>query len=151
MTAILSGPGFERSEDQDFRSVFKKEGGHYNNFEIKHGRGLDVLRSWFPDGEANDMNFVLFSTLGVHGSYTTIEEVEGGLRKYGDEPEFDQESWPDDYHGKEITVLIVQPRICAMRWGNIEVALADLDFLKKLRASSWKVAQTIGAPHPNCP
>lgn len=145
MNGFVGGPMFERAEDRDFRSVHGKRGGHYNNFAFQRGREMAVLREWFPDGEANDMNFVLFSTSGIHGSYTTIEAVETGLSKYGDEPKFDSESWPDDYAGNEITVLIVQPRICCLRHGNLSVTLDDIPYLKKLRASSYKVAQTIGA------
>lgn len=38
-----------------------------------------ALRGMFPDAKADDMNFVLFSTSGVHGTYNTIEEAEKHL------------------------------------------------------------------------
>jgi hypothetical protein len=143
---VLSGPMFEAAEDRDFKSVSGKQGGHYNNFYFQRGREMAVLKEWFPDGDANDMNVVLFSTSGVHGTYTTIEEVEAGLAKYGDEPEFGSEDWPDDYHGNEITILLVQPRLCTVRHGNVTVTLADIPFLKKLRASSHAALARIGMP-----
>jgi hypothetical protein len=122
----------------------QRPGAHYNIFRIKGG--IEALKTMFPEGEANDMNFVLFSTSGVHGTYTTIEEIEESLKKYeGNEPGEDE--YPDDYHGTRLTVEIIQPRICCLRYGNIEVTLEDVPFLKKLRESSWKVIQTIGAPH----
>jgi hypothetical protein len=144
--AMLGGPMFEPTEDENFQSVSRKSGGHYNNFYIKPGRGMAALRNLFPDGEANDLNVVLFSTSGVHGSYTTIEEIEAGLQKYGDEPDFGGEDWPDDWHDNELTVLIVQPRLCTVRHGNITVTLADIPFLKKLRESSHRELCQIGMP-----
>lgn len=81
---VFSGPMFEAAENEDFRSDLGKRGGHYNVFHVKPGRGLDVIKEWFPEGEANDLNVALFSTSGVHGTYTTIEEVEGGLQKHGE-------------------------------------------------------------------
>ena len=146
MTMIAGGPMFERAEDADFRSVHGKSGGHYNNFGIKPGHGMKVLKEWFPDGEANELNVVLFSTSGVHGTYTTIEDVEAGLRKYGDEPTFDSEGWPDDYAGNEITILIVQPRICTVRHGNVKTTISDISFLKKLRETSHRELTKIGMP-----
>jgi hypothetical protein len=114
---------------------------HYSIIASKGGMGL--LRSMFPDGEANEMNFVLFSTSGVHGSYTTIEEIETGIQKYGDSPEFDDE-WPNDYSGNELTYLIVQPRVVSMTYGNAQVALADVPFLKRLRQTSFAAVLGIG-------
>lgn len=146
MTLIVGGPMFEPSEDEDFRSVHGKRGGHYNNFGIKPGREMAVLRQWFPEGEANELNVVLFSTSGVHGTYTTIEEVESGLQKYGDEPDFGDDGWPEDWHGNEITILIVQPRVCTVRHGNVTVTLADIPFLKRLRESSHRELSKIGMP-----
>lgn len=90
------------------------------------GDGMAALRELFPDGEANDLNFVLFSTSGVHGTYATIEAVE-------DEPAIG------------LTFLVVQPRIVGMRYGNCEPKTPeDFAFLKKLRASSWRAVATIG-------
>lgn len=146
MTMMVSGPMFERAEDEDFKSVSGKSGGHYNNFYFKPDREMKVLREWFPNGEANEYNVVLFSTSGVHGTYTTIEDVEIGLKKYGDEPSFDSEEWPDDWHGNEVTVLIVQPRICTVRHGNATVTLADIPFLKRLRETSHQELVKIGMP-----
>lgn len=143
---IFGGPIFEQAEDINFKSVSGKRGGHYNNFYFKLGRAMAILREWFPDGEANEMNLVLFSTSGVHGTYTTIEEIEMGLTKYGNNPSFDAEEWPEDYHGNELTVIILQPRLCTVRHGNATVTLADIPFLKKLRASSIAEFSKIGMP-----
>lgn len=115
----------------------KSEGGHYSKpVKALTGVGMEALRSMFPTGEANDMNFVLFSTSGVHGSYTTIEDHEA-------EPMFEYDD--GEFQDEEITFLIVQPRIVAMRYGKvIPRSPADYEFLKKLRQTSWDVVSEIG-------
>jgi hypothetical protein len=143
----FSGPMFEGAEDEDFKSIHGKRGGHYNNFAIKPGRGMSALRHFFPDGEADEMNFVLFSTSGIHGSYVTLEEIEASLKKYGVK-DWGDDDGPDDYLHPEVTVLIVQPRICTLRHGNAEFTIDDVEFLKRLRASSHRAVQTIGMPDP---
>jgi hypothetical protein len=90
------------------------------------GDGMGALRTMFPDGEANDMNFVLFSTSGVHGTYCSIEAAEKEA-------------------GIGVTFLVVHPRIVSLRYGNCEPKTPeDFAFLKKLRESSWRAAGEIG-------
>lgn len=92
--------------------------------------GMAALRDLFPDAEADDLNFVLFSTSGVHGTYCTIEEMESG-----------------DEKPASITFLIVHPRIIGLRYGNcIPETPEDFSFLKALRQSSWRVVTQIGQP-----
>ena len=89
---------------------------------------MNALRELFPNGDANEMNFVLFSTSGIHGTYQTIEEAESATHP-------------------SVTFLIVHPRAVAMRYGNVHpVTTDDFDFLKKLRASSQEVVSKIGMP-----
>jgi len=129
-------------DSEMFRSSFHRQGVHYNLYEIKGG--IAALKSIFPDGKANEMNFALFSTSGVHGTYTTIEEIEVALQKYPDGPPEDGGDWPDDYRRAELTVLIIQPRICCLRYGTVEVTAADIPYLKTLRETSWLAVQQIG-------
>jgi len=143
----VSGPMFwgKGSKEECVRSVHGKDGGHYNTYAAKPGFGMRVLKDVFPGGEANDLNFVLFSTSGVHGTYTTIEQIEGGLKRYGSGDDIDDnEAWPDDWHGRELTFLIVQPRLVTMTYGEVEVSLADIPYLKKLRETSWRAMVKIG-------
>lgn len=92
-------------------------------------RLLDIkqLRSMFPDGKANNLNFCLFSTSGVHGTYTTIEELDFS------------ETGKD-----EITVIVISPRTVSLGYGHIEVEEKDVDFLKSLRDTSLAVISKIG-------
>jgi hypothetical protein len=102
----------------DYYSVHKLPGGRET--------AMAALRELFPDGEANELNFVLFSTSGVHGTYCTIESCEAG-------------------EVRDVTFLVVQPRIVALRYGNVmPLSPEDFAFLKKLRASSMKAVLTYG-------
>lgn len=132
MSTVLSGPMFEPSTTDLWKSVHKKEGAHYNTFGATPYNGMRGLRQMFPAGEADDLNFVLFSTSGVHGSYCTIEEAEAQWKK-GESP--------------DVTFLIVHPRIVCLRYGNCEPQTdEDFAFLKKLRESSAKAVVKIGFP-----
>ncbi len=145
MSAVFSGPMFEPAEHGHWKSSLGKGGGHYNVFGLARGsdwaeHGMAALRELFPDGEANDMNVVIFSTSGVHGTYNTIEEAEAHLaltvEQAGSE---DCETSPD------VTFLVIQPRIVCLRYGTCTPKNADdIAFLKRLRASSWKALKTIG-------
>ncbi len=110
-----------------------RESSVYSVRRCKLHDGMSALRQMFPDGIASELNFVLFSTSGVHGDYGTIEECES-------EP------------GCCMTFLIVQPRVVCLSYGNCAPdGKDDFDFLKKLRASSWDAVRKIGAPEPLSP
>ena len=111
---------------------------HYSILRLFGGEGgMDALRSMFQDAVASEMNFVLFSTSGVHGSYETIEDAEKVLREG---PQGDDEGVP------AITFLIVHPRIVGMRYGVCEPQnMDDINFLKRLRESSKKAVLRIGS------
>lgn len=148
---ILSGPMFEPARHAGMKSVSGKRGAHYNVFYLDSNPadrvdpevGMASLRSLFPEGQADDMNFVLFSTSGVHGTYITIEEIEAALTKYGDDGPDDPDA-VDDWTNR-LTVLVVHPRIVCLRCGVVRVRLADLPWLKKLRQTSWDAVRKIGA------
>jgi len=155
LQASVSGPMFEPASSEDWKSVHQKEGAHYNTFYVNHHSGksrasdlksMAALRSFFPNGEASEMNFCLFSTSGVHGMYTTIEEVESDLDKpYPPDDDFDHSDEPEFKHSDQVTFLIVQPRIVCLRYGNVlPKTKDDIDFLKKLRASSHEAVAKIG-------
>lgn len=96
--------------------------------------GMDALRAMFPDAGTDELNFVLFSTSGVHGTYNTIEEAERFLK--GEDPD----------GIAEITFVIVHPRLVSMRYGTCSPENQDdIDYLKRLRESSYKSVLAIGA------
>lgn len=108
---------------------------NYRVYPLDPQEAIELLRKWFPEGEANEMNLPIFSTSGVHGSYLTIEDVEKELQ---DNPGMETTT---------LTVSVYRPRIVSIGYGNIDVALTDIPFLKKLRASSQKILSTIGNPN----
>lgn len=138
-TMPLGGPMFEPADDANFkkqrcsRCRQTSMGAHYSLFQITGG--IEALKAFFPEGEADEMNFVLFSTSGVHGTYTTIEDIEESLKLPID----------DENRYTELTIEIIQPRICCLRYGTMDVRSEDIPFLKKLRQSSWDAVQKIGA------
>lgn len=90
-------------------------------------QGLAALKALFPAGEADAMNFVLFSTSGVHGSYRTIEEEQ-------------------EKPGVGVTFVVTHPRLVAMRYGIVfPESEEDFTFLKKLRATSQETMVNIGS------
>ena len=138
MTMTVSGPMFEPAIHGPWKSIHKTTGAHYNSYACRDEDGMAALREFFPDGRASDLNFVLFSTSGVHGTYSTIEEAEQVLAR-GNKDE-NGEDWTPS-----VTFLIVQTRICCLRHGNCLPETADdIVFLKRLRQTSWDVVPTIG-------
>lgn len=111
----------------------RPDSAHYSIMRLNRGEGgMDALRGMFPDAKADNLNFVLFSTSGVHGTYNTIEEAEKRING-------------DKEHITEVTFLIVHPRLVALRYGvcNPETP-SDIDFLKALRSSSQSAVSNIG-------
>lgn len=114
-----------------WQNVIKNEravkSAHYSVLSlIDPASGMGALRGMFPEAKANSLNQVLFSTSGVHGTYTTIEDAETG-------------ECPD------IAFLIVHPRLVCLRYGECRPKSSeDFDFLKKLRKSSYREMQKIG-------
>jgi hypothetical protein len=106
----------------------------YQNIDRLAGDGMEALRSIFPDAEANYLNVVLFSTGGVHGHYGTIEAAEQEL------------SNPEEQDCQaSVTFCVVKLRTLCMQYGNVEPRNADdINFLKKLRASSHRALAAIG-------
>ena len=106
---------------------------HYNIFQYRSDEAMEMLKSVFPDGKADAMNFCLFSTGGVHGAYSTLEDAEEWIGKDG-EDKIDH-----------ITFLVVHPRTVSLRYGNVIVdSYDDIDFLMKLRESSTYAMSRIG-------
>lgn len=105
---------------------------YYKCQEVKKYEGMEFLRMLFPDCKPDEMNFVLFSTSGVHGSYISIEEVEKTPIDEEGDPEF-------------VTFLVVHPRTVSLSYGNaIPETPEDFEFLKNLRQRSWDVVKEIG-------
>jgi hypothetical protein len=97
-------------------------------YDTKKLESMEQLRKYFPNGEADDMNWCVLSTSGVHGSYTTLDDLEESWDITDDED--------DNYREHFITVLVIQPRLVNLRYGDIEIAKEDIPYLRKLVSSS---------------
>lgn len=114
----------------------RQDSRHYSVIRLASDNGMDALREIFPNAEANDMNFVIFSTSGVHGSYNTIEDAEKFLKS------------EDDESNNEVTFLIVHPRLVTLRYSVCNPENQDdIDYLKKLRESSKKAVMNYFKAH----
>lgn len=103
---------------------------HYHNFAFL---GSEQALQCLKELELDECNFILFSTSGVHGTYSTLEDI--------------QKSWSDPRENQRmnsVTVLLVQPRLVSMTYGNIIVTPENIEFLKEVRAKSLKIVSGIG-------
>lgn len=92
------------------------------------GDSVNALRQMFPDGKADSMNWVIGSTSGVHGGYTSLDEILAGRNLTEDD---------DNYCGNLFTVLVIQPRRVRLLYGNVTITSdEDMAFLRGLIASS---------------
>lgn len=85
---------------------------------------ISDLRELFPEGKADEMNWVFLSTSGVHGSYTTLDELES-------DPDF-----LDDDGKMRITVLVLHPRLCSIVYGEMRFERGDIPYLRGLARST---------------
>lgn len=130
---MILGPIAETAAGSTWHSLHGKDGGHYNTFTCRDSLGMAALREWFPNGEATENRFVMFSTSGVHGSYQTIEDAEMELLN------------PTEEGDTKVTFLIVEHRIVCLRYGNAVIeSPEDVAFLIRLRESSRKAFGAIG-------
>lgn len=118
-------------ENMAYYSVF-----HIDGKERDPDAGMESLRTMFPSGAAiNQDNFVIFGTSGVHGSYSTIDDIEECLNKFGDD--FDPGSdEPDGWIGDKLTTLIIKSRSVCLYYGNVRVRLADIPYLRDIQSAS---------------
>ena len=111
------------------------EAGRHYTINSIDGDAMVILRDLEPD----DLNWVFLSTSGVHGSYTSLDEIEKlwtAPDEYRKENYLGADEPLPDYD--EITVVIVMPRMVTTFYGNAAVrSLDDVALLRK------RVEQTI--------
>lgn len=123
-----------------FEFVPENEPGLGNVFRAKRIISVEELMVMFPRGVADELNFCLFSTSGVHGTNSTIEDVE----KYIQAVPEDKRNGDDD-RCDTITFLVIRPRSLIFSYGNVRVETQnDVETLRKLRSSSSHIASSIG-------
>jgi hypothetical protein len=109
--------------------------GEGKNWKIFRIEDMSTIRSIFPDGEADERNWLLCSTSGIHGSYTKMDEI----ARSWDVPKEDVER----HVGHRLTVLVIHPRIVSMGYGDIKIQKEDIPYLMQLVQSSVRqIAQS---------
>ncbi|WP_459503057.1 hypothetical protein [Bacillus sp. C1] len=95
-----------------------------NYYQNQRLESINQLKEIFPDGEANERNWCVLSTSGVHGSYTTLDDLE--------------KDYANGEREMSITVLVIMPRVVSMLYGHIDITISDIPYLRKLVSSSLK-------------
>lgn len=99
-------------------------------------RSMREVKAIFPSGQADERNWLFVATGGYHGTHRGLNEAEKVLR--GD---------PEAYSGTMengktfVTVLIVHPRLCVIKYGEIQVNLEELKLLRNLVKSTIEAIQ----------
>jgi hypothetical protein len=110
---------------------------HYTISQIKT---MDEIRQfWGDDPKPNELNWMIGSTSGVHGSYATLDQIEACFKDECDCP--DDEKTDDYHHRQEFTVLICRPRLVALTYGSIPVTLEELPYLRTIITRSLQAIQ----------
>jgi hypothetical protein len=92
-----------------------------------------LLHTMFPNGQVDEMNLILFSTSGTHGTPITIEDSEKEFNETG--------------FAHTITFNIIKPRQVFMIYGDVlPTCQEDFDFLKDIRRKSSQIFSKIGFP-----
>jgi hypothetical protein len=92
-------------------------------------KSIDDLKKLFPDGKADELNWCVFSTSGVHGSYQALDDIEKYLFNNN-----------DDY-SDSLTVLVIHPRLVVLKYGVIKINKQDISWLRKLVKSTLKAVE----------
>lgn len=102
---------------------------YYATFRIDPEEAWDTLKNIFPTGEADELNLIFFATSGIHGSYTTIEQIENLF-----EDREQREDYGDQWN--YLTFVILKPRIVQTLYGNLPIESAQqIEFVKQLQKS----------------
>lgn len=91
------------------------------HYKIEKLQGIKEIRDIFNDDEEETdwtLNWLVLSTSGVHGSYTTLDKLD----------------FSDGYAC--ITALIIHPRLVVLRYGEITIAQDDVPYLRMLVSKS---------------
>lgn len=95
----------------------------------------DLVEVFGADPRPNAYQYLIGSTSGVHGSYTTLNEIEACYAGACD-------CEPDRHEGSQwrlFTVLLIQPRLVRLRYGVLDLDAAEIPYLRLLITRSMEV------------
>ena len=105
------------------------ESAHYSVYSLgeTEKERWETLRTTFENGP-NEMNLLIGSTSGIHGSYATLDDLENPNSEYRQEMEEEGFFINDE---EAFTVLVIQPRLCSLMYGTIGIhSKEDFNWLR---------------------
>ena len=97
----------------------RETSGRYRTYHVE---SLADIKPFFDGPTADpDYNWLFLSTSGMHGSYTTLDDIEC----VGFEPVSEWEYIPN------VTFLVVMPRLVRTYFGNARVTADDVPWLRE--------------------
>jgi len=100
-----------------------KEYSQLQYYKSISGLTMDMIHAIFDDGPDYQLNWLLLSTSGIHGSYLTLDNLEA-----------DESLWQRGY--ANITAMVFQPRIVRAIYGEIIITRDDIDYLRSIVTKS---------------
>lgn len=113
---------------------------HYKIIELKN---IQEVHDIFTEDVMYRLNWCFLSTSGIHGTYTTLQEIEDYLNK---KEELDITCNKDcnnckmkDFDCSEyITILVVHPRTVTLKYGEMKITKEDIPKLRKYLINTIK-------------
>ncbi len=97
-------------------------GPHYSVAEVDAATGMQELRATFTEDVDYSVNWLFIGMGGVHGGWEKIDDVLA--------------EWDDRESDRRVNMLVVFPRLVAMRYGEIRVGKDDLLWLRGVVAKT---------------
>ena len=82
----------------------------------------DTIKNIFADGP-DDMNWVIGSTSGIHGTYNSLDSIEKDWDEAAAHPRH------ENHHQRYFTLLVIHPRMVCLVYGHI--------FMRTLEDVKW--------------
>jgi hypothetical protein len=96
---------------------------YYKAIKLRGTTVKEALRPIFGEGTDYTLNWLFLSTSGVHGTYTTLDKNLAWDERQNVIPH----PWP-----REVTCLVVHPRTCTLRWGELQYDEDDETWLREV-------------------
>ena len=95
-------------------------------YDVIELRSMREVKEIFPENKADHLNWLFIGTQGAHGTYASLDDIEAILRgKDEDSKALSNGKYP-------ITILVVHPRLCILKYGEISVGLKDIEWLRNI-------------------
>lgn len=104
---------------------------HYEVHKLDETTKLRDIKECFPEDKADALNWLFVGTGGFHGSTKTLNDAEDILLGVSSEKAIEGKTL--------ITLLVVHPALCVLKWCEVFIELDDIDWLRKVCRSTYEV------------